>query len=63
MTCPEGEIRGKQPVGGSMRIQFVGKITELLATFRAILTESPTMPAAEVTPRMMAEARLAIRRN
>ena len=46
-----------------MRIQFVGKIAELLATFRAILTESPTIPAAEVTPRMLTEARLAIRRN
>jgi|ABEF01.1.fsa_nt_gi hypothetical protein len=46
-----------------MRIQFVGKITELLATFGAILTDSPAISAAEVTPRMLAEARLAIRRN
>ena len=46
-----------------MRVQFIGKIPELLATFRVILERFPSMRAADVTPRMLAEARLRLRQN
>ena len=46
-----------------MRIQFIGRISELLTTLRVILADFPTIRAADVTPRMLAEARLSSRWN
>lgn len=46
-----------------MQVQFIGRMSELLATLRVLLARSPAMLAMEVTPRKMEEARLHLRRN
>ena len=46
-----------------MMVQFVGQMSELLATLRVLVYHFPGIRAAAVTQVVLEEARFALRRN
>ncbi len=46
-----------------MMVQFVGQMSELLATLRVLVNRFPDMRVAAVTQVALEEARISLRRN
>ena len=46
-----------------MMVQFVGRMSEFLATLQVIIRKTPNMAIVEVTQPILEEARYTLRRN